>query len=1130
MSGRALVDAALLREAEALFANTDEILVAAFNVLKIKQQGESTGSQLLKALGAKTFQAKEAPQPRLLCLTVRRRKQARGFKPTLHVLHPGEDAPAAGAGAAAAAAAAAGTKSYPLKSITEIVVPASKYEQIPAHVLEFRFSGTGSYSTRGEVVNQFKLKNSDELQLVLSLVLTLMGQQGYRSPRLSGADSGAAAAWWAGHQAAVLPALGPFAAEVLLPPSPEADGEGAGGGGGARVLLSAKEERDLEELLGLYDLGLGDTAEFQARLAEEHEALEAANVHTIMMTVPAADAVVAQIKKTQSMLEDLDENLMVFDTKLRHMREDIAAIEASNNTLELHSRNNNALMNTLQELLSDLVLPEGVEAVLEGPPFGKDSRLPTITRAAWQLHAQLRRLEPGSTGSLSPYLLQMRVAQEAHATLSDLASRFTAHALGHLRALFSGAVEEVLGGLAAITDKAQKLLPPSHDRLRSAVFRHSELIRCVAALERPLMVKLHAGYCAAVNMLLRKELRSSVAELRRAAALDMQANPIDYNLTAHPARGAAVGAPGSVVGSRGRGGSVMGTSVVGSSEDQDDVGSIAASDHLGGFGGPGPMSTASKQSRSTFRSIVSNRGGGNYDPFNVAIPLHEAWQGLLEGYLPHLLAEAEGAAAVLLLRQCDEHITGPLEDSNAAGGGGRGKEKTKRRRKKRSKGRSGLDAVDEAEEDEEAEEGAAGRGGGGGGAAGAGAGAAGGGGGGGGEGAGARDGQQLSPQGWQVIDALLSGIEAEFMALVDLTAKSHQVLCLPMMALASRCVAALTPRGAVASPLRVALAACHSRLRRNFAAFVEAQKEAVESYGARLAATGSVKTIHVVNFIAQFALMAHHMEVMLSYMPEELLTQLAGGAPVPSEGGAAAAVAGVGLRGGRGPSGDGGGEGAGESGRLRREAVQTAAAWQVRPEVDAVYASLVGLMFASLERVAAADAKHGDRLRAENYAYFVEAVRPLVRHVAALEPYMLQAEAKQEEAVQRYVRAQLAYTNLWRLLEASERIDELLEINTPETVPYEAGFSQSEIRSLIASSMKDIDKKVHKMYARVRKHLGNSNLAFRVWERIYEQLMGRYARLEEQVELCYPALQPLQPPLDALEDVFRGVGPSTTSP
>ncbi|GFR45236.1 hypothetical protein Agub_g6634, partial [Astrephomene gubernaculifera] len=106
--------------------------------------------------------------------------------------------------------------------------------------------------------------------------------------------------------------------------------------------------------------------------------------------------------------EDLDETLLVFDTKLRHMRSDLAAIEGSNNRLELQSRNNGRLMDTLQDLLSELRLPADVEALLEAPPFGRDSKLDSITRAAWQLHGRLRRLDPGAPGCLSLYLLQMR--------------------------------------------------------------------------------------------------------------------------------------------------------------------------------------------------------------------------------------------------------------------------------------------------------------------------------------------------------------------------------------------------------------------------------------------------------------------------------------------------------------------------------------------------------------------------------------------------------------------------------------------------------------------------------------------------------------------------------------------------
>ncbi|GLI69334.1 hypothetical protein VaNZ11_013920, partial [Volvox africanus] len=1118
MSGKGSIDAGLLREAEALFANSDEILIAAFHVLKVKQQGESTGAQLLKTLGGKTFLAKEAPQPRLLCLTVRRSKHSRSFKPAVHTCKPPNEndrtsaAPpplVAGAAAAAAAAAAAG-KSYPMKSITEIVVPAYKYEHNPVHLLELRFSDSGSYSTRGEIVNQFKLRSHEELQLVLALTVNLLRQYSSKLPRFTGVDVGELDTWWLGHQGAVLPVLGAFAREVLLPGGgSDGDGEDRGGGGGSRVLLSAKEERDLEELLDMFAMGVGDVAEFEARLAAEHEALEAANVHSIMVTVSAVEAVVAQIRKTQGLLEDLDEYLCVFDTKLRHMREDIAAIESSNNILELQSRNNTRLMNTLQGLLTDLRLPADAEAALESPPFGKDRRLVTITRAAWELISKLRRMDPEAPGCLSMYLLQMRVVQEARESLESMASRFVARALAHLRVVFNASVEEVVAALAANTDKASKLVPPSHDRLRAACLRHSELVRVVGALDPASMTRLHAAYSQALNMLLRKELRVSVAELRKAASLDMQANPIDYNLTSsNMAR--TGGVAGSVMGSRGPGGSVLGSS---EDNEREDTGSVAASDTfgLGGIGfGTGPLSSGSRHSRSTFRSIVSR--SGPYDPLNMAIPLHEAWQGLLEGYLPHLLAEAEGAAAFLLLRK-DDVKESPAALEGAVGGtataqdpaaiSDKAAEGTRRRRKK-GRGKSAAAAGDPTAVVVTQDDYGIGGG------------------------ATARSHRgPLTRQGRTVLEAMLSGVDAEFMALVDLTAKSHQVLCLPMMSMATQCINALATHGSVALPLRLVLAACHARLRSHFDRFVDQQQAAVESYGSRLAASGSIKSHHVVNFIAQFALMAHHMEVMLSYSIDGLLSQLSGGAAAPegdgrAAGGSAAAAAGPAAGGG-----DGGSEGEeeDEESSRRRELLQAAASWQVRPEVDAIYARLVGLMFSSLERIAAADAKHGDRLRAENYAYFVEAVRPLVRHVAALEPYMLQAETKQEEAIQRYVAAQLQYTVLWRLLEASERIDQLLQVISPGEVQYQAGFSLADMRSLIAASMKDVDKKVQKMYARVKKHLGNSNLSFRVWERIYEKFLERYECLEKQLTTCYPSLE-LSPTVETLEDVLRSVGPS----
>ncbi len=43
-------------------------------------------------------------------------------------------------------------------------------------------------------------------------------------------------------------------------------------------------------------------------------------------------------------MDDLEETVAILDVKLRHMRHDIAAIEARNNSLELHTRNSAKLL------------------------------------------------------------------------------------------------------------------------------------------------------------------------------------------------------------------------------------------------------------------------------------------------------------------------------------------------------------------------------------------------------------------------------------------------------------------------------------------------------------------------------------------------------------------------------------------------------------------------------------------------------------------------------------------------------------------------------------------------------------------------------------------------------------------
>jgi hypothetical protein len=57
----------------------------------------------------------------------------------------------------------------------------------------------------------------------------------------------------------------------------------------------------------------------------------------------------------------------VFDLKLRHMRDDIAAIEASNNSLECQASHNAGLLALLSELLGAVALDPNLACQLERP-------------------------------------------------------------------------------------------------------------------------------------------------------------------------------------------------------------------------------------------------------------------------------------------------------------------------------------------------------------------------------------------------------------------------------------------------------------------------------------------------------------------------------------------------------------------------------------------------------------------------------------------------------------------------------------------------------------------------------------------------------------------------------------------
>ncbi len=83
------------------------------------------------------------------------------------------------------------------------------------------------------------------------------------------------------------------------------------------------------------------------------------------------------------------------------------------------------------------------------------------------------------------------------------------------------------------------------------------------------------------------------------------------------------------------------------------------------------------------------------------------------------------------------------------------------------------------------------------------------------------------------------------------------------------------------------------------------------------------------------------------------------------------------------------------------------------------YALLARAMFQTLERLAATDTKHGDRLRLESYAYFVTAISEAGQAVPVLQWHVHQAASAKQRAMQAYVQQQLEHGKFWKLMEFS---------------------------------------------------------------------------------------------------------------
>uniref|UniRef100_A0A1D2A267 Exocyst complex component Sec3 coiled-coil domain-containing protein n=1 Tax=Auxenochlorella protothecoides TaxID=3075 RepID=A0A1D2A267_AUXPR len=263
-----------------------------------------------------------------------------------------------------------------------------------------------------------------------------------------------------------------------------------------------REDRQLETLLALVAGAGGSLEEVTLQLTTELEALEDAGVHELLESEDQVLSLRQDLDATIGLLDDLEDNLSIFDAKMGLMRQDVAAIEVRNNQLETQSRNDGALLDTLDSLLSQLALGPDTEKILMHRQLSM-SGVGAFVAAFDELSRRVVSLS-STSGALPGHLRAMTAIQRRGVELAALQRGALARAVAFVESELAAGHHKGVD-LAGLHAHARQLRP---------------LLALAARVSPADLDRLRRGYCAAITALLARSARE-IAEAARSAAAQL---------------------------------------------------------------------------------------------------------------------------------------------------------------------------------------------------------------------------------------------------------------------------------------------------------------------------------------------------------------------------------------------------------------------------------------------------------------------------------------------------------------------------------------------------------------------------------------------------------------------------------
>lgn len=269
--------------------------------------------------------------------------------------------------------------------------------------------------------------------------------------------------------------------------------------------------------------GRGTADVIEARLLDELQALEAANIHAIIESDDRVALVVKHLDEALAQLDSMDSMMGAFKVQLNARADDISHIESQNRGLQVQTSNQRTLATEIEKLLATIHVDESELTALNRASLESPAGIEQLESAASTLYKSMLQARRDDGGA------DMAAATERLDEYMQVSAQFCKRLLDYLSMAFRYQAD------ALLSDPARQAAasPPTpylrdHSPMEDFLGRYCGLLLYMKEIDDKCFARLSAAYFASASELYKTEMQRIFAvykgQVRKATDEDAEAS------------------------------------------------------------------------------------------------------------------------------------------------------------------------------------------------------------------------------------------------------------------------------------------------------------------------------------------------------------------------------------------------------------------------------------------------------------------------------------------------------------------------------------------------------------------------------------------------------------------------------